>query len=158
MITKALKKDPITSNFKNVLGLLSPNDSYKLRPNRLLEITGYSKAALAKELRSSRPLMYKDEVDLRTMKQIRDGIFQMVIVSDLIFELFKFNEPEMKDSLKLSKEDLLKLQGETERWLMSPNQLLFGKSPFEVCISGEGKELIMWLASKLGIDTPASDK
>jgi len=35
-------------------------------------------------------------------------------------------------------------------WFNSPNTLLFGESPFEVCIRGEGKLLIKWLKDRLG--------
>jgi len=149
MLINNFKSNP-ASHFQNVLGLLSPKDSNKLIPNRLLEITGYSKTLLAKELKSSRPLMYREEIDLRSLAQLRTGVFQLVCASDLIFDLFKFNDPEAKIYQKLPIEVLHKLQAETERWIMSPNQFLFGKSPFEVCISGSGKELIHWLASKLG--------
>ena len=141
-----------THEFRNSLGILSSNDHYKFKPKRLLEITGYSKTAIAKESHSSRPIWYREEVDLRSMKKLRDGVLQLVMASDLAFELFKFNDQEAKnieiDSLKAP--SIKKIKGETERWMVTPNQLLFGKSPFEVCISANGVELIKWLASKLG--------
>jgi hypothetical protein len=141
-----------THEFRNSLGILSTKDHFKFKPKRLLEITGYSKTALAKESHSSRPLWYRDEVDLRSMKKLREGVLQLVMASDLAFELFKYNDQEAKDLdiNSLSASVTTKLRGETERWMVTPNQLLFGKSPFEVCISANGVELIKWLAAKLG--------
>lgn len=141
-----------THEFRNSLGILSSSDHYKFKPKRLLEITGLSKTGIAKESNSSRPIWYREEVDLRSMKKLRDGVMQLVMASDLAFELFKFNDQEAKnvELEKLTAGMTKKIKGETERWMVTPNQLLFGKSPFEVCISSNGVELIKWLASKLG--------
>ena len=33
---------------------------------------------------------------------------------------------------------------------MAPNAMLFGDTPFEVCMRGEGEKLIEWLNQRLG--------
>jgi len=37
---------------------------------------------------------------------------------------------------------------------MAPNSLLFGRSPFEVCMEGNSKLLISWLIDRLGKESP----
>ena len=59
---------------------------------------------------------------------------QVVIGTDLAVELFGDNTEEAVN------------------WFQTPNTLLFGESPFEVCIRGEGKILINWLMGRLGKD------
>ena len=39
---------------------------------------------------------------------------------------------------------------ETVKWIMAPNTIFLGDSPFEVVLRGDGREMIDWLASRTG--------
>ena len=41
---------------------------------------------------------------------------------------------------------------QSKKWMKEPNELLFGKSPIEVCVLDESEFLIKWLKDKLGIN------
>ena len=59
-------------------------------------------------------------------------IVSVVIVAECAFELFGDNKEE------------------TSSWLMAPNAMLFGDTPFRVSPRGEGEKLIEWLNQRLG--------
>lgn len=115
---------------KNVLGILS-NDRMKLRPNRLLSVTGLGRSELSKVTIKARPLLYEKELPLKLSSAFTRAIYSLVIATDLAFDLFEENEED------------------TKSWLMAPNTLLFGDSPFIVCMRGEGDKLIAWLNQRL---------
>ena len=124
-------KSPDLGALRNALGILTP-DLRKFRPKRLMAITGLGQTELSKVTGKARPLLYEKELPLKISSTFAKAIFSLVIVTDLAFELFGADESE------------------TKKWLMSPNTLLFGDSPFLVCMRGEGHELMNWLNTRLG--------
>ncbi len=114
---------------KNSLHFLS-DDGKKLRPRALMEATGLGAAQLATRLNRQRPHMYREEIPLPTTK-LKKCIIDLVLVTDLAFELFRGD------------------RNETRRWMMLPNTVLFGKSPFEFCFANQGDSLIEWLNTRL---------
>lgn len=117
-------------SMRNALGILS-EDKKKLRPSRLLSITGLGRAELSRVTKKARPLLYEKELPLKLTSDFTKTIYSLVVATDLAFELFGENE------------------GDTKNWLMAPNTLLFGDSPFIVCMRGEGNKLIEWLNQRL---------
>lgn len=118
---------------ENRLKMLSPDLQY-LVPKRFFEYSPLNKTDIAKQAGINRKTLYSDKVKLSTLKKLKKGIMQVVIGTDLAIELFD-NKIE-----------------EAVNWFQTPNTLLFGESPFEVCIRGEGKFLINWLMGRLGKD------
>ncbi|MCX6109883.1 MAG: DUF2384 domain-containing protein [Proteobacteria bacterium] len=95
------------------------------------KIAGKSVAKLAGEVGVSRPKLYQDEA-LITDKEIRDRLVPLVIISDLAFELFEGDETK------------------TIHWVMAPNHLFFGHSPFEMALAGKAKSVEDTLREWLG--------
>jgi uncharacterized protein (DUF2384 family) len=122
-------------SMRNVLGILT-DDKKKLRSERLLSVTGLGRAELARVTQKSRPTLYEKELPLRPSSSFTKAIYALVIVTDLSFELFGEDEEA------------------TKSWLMVPNTLLFGDSPFAVCMRGEGERLIEWLNQRLRRSMP----
>lgn len=118
---------------ENRLKMLSPDLQY-LVPKRFFEYSPLNKTDIAKQAGINRKTLYSDKVKLSTLKKLKKGIMQVVIGTDLAIELFSDNTEEAVN------------------WFQTPNTLLFGESPFEVCIRGEGKILINWLMGRLGKD------
>lgn len=118
---------------ENRLKMLSPDLQY-LVPKRFFEYSPLNKTDIAKQAGINRKTLYSDKVKLSTLKKLKKGIMQVVIGTDLAVELFGDNTEEAVN------------------WFQTPNTLLFGESPFEVCIRGEGKILINWLMGRLGKD------
>jgi hypothetical protein len=122
-------KAPDLGALRNSLHFLS-DDGRRLRPRAFLEATGLGAAELATCLGRQRTHMYREEIPLPTTK-LKKYIIDLVLVTDLAFELFQGNRDE------------------TRRWMMLPNTILFGKSPFEACFAGQGEGLIEWLNTRL---------
>lgn len=59
---------------------------------------------------------------------------------------------DLQSDVEVSKYLAFKL-GLTMEWFDAPLDLLFGATPKEVIMAGEGKHLIEWLESRLGILT-----
>ena len=116
---------------ENRLKMLSPDLKY-LIPKRFFEYGPLNKTEIAKQAGINRKTLYAERVKLSTLKKLKKGIMQVVIGTDLAVELFDNN---IEEAIK---------------WFQIPNTLLFGESPFEVCIKGEGKFLIDWLMGRLG--------
>ena len=116
-------------SIKNQLGFLS-SDYKKLRPRNLMQATGLGAAKLATLTGSLRTHIYREEIPLPSSK-LKKIILDLVQATDLACELFQ--------------NDL----GETRRWMMLPNSMLFGQSPFEACFAGKGAGLIEWLNTRL---------
>ena len=117
-------------SIRNSLGLLTP-DKKKVDAGRLRDVTGLTPTALSELAGVSRPQLYK-EIPLRLKSKFIQRVLSVVFVTDLAFELFGGNAEE------------------TSSWLMTPNSLLFGDSPFEVCMRGEAEPLQKWLLERLG--------
>jgi len=94
-------------------------------------VTGLGRAELARATKKSRPMLYERELPLKLSSAFSKAIYSLVVATDLAFELFGENEED------------------TKSWLMAPNSLLFGDSPFMVCLRGEGDKLIDWLNQRL---------
>jgi hypothetical protein len=65
-------------------------------------------------------------------KKILKRIFELVLISDLAFKLHKADKQK------------------TISWVMSPNHLFFGRSPFEKALTGEAKSVIDKLEEMIG--------
>jgi hypothetical protein len=112
---------------KNHLGILS-DDGKKLRPQNLIRATGLGAAELSKYVQKQRPQLYREEIPLSDA--LRKRIIQLVMATDIVFELLNKNLDE------------------TKSWMMVPNTVTFGDSPFEVCMRGDGETLIGWLRDR----------
>jgi hypothetical protein len=96
------------------------------------KIAGKPVSRLAAEVGVSRPKLYQDEA-LITDKEIRDRLVPLVIISDLAFELFQGDEAK------------------TINWVMTPNHLFFGQSPFEMALAGKARSVEDTLREWLGL-------
>lgn len=128
-ISRPLKPQDLGS-MRNSLGILT-EDKKRLRPERLLSITGLGRTELSRATSKARATLYEKELPLKLSSSFTKAIYSLVIVTDLAFELFGENEAS------------------TTSWLMAPNTLLFGDSPFMVCMRGDGEKLIEWLNQRL---------
>ena len=117
---------------QNKLRMLS-DDCQFLIPKRFFNYYApFTKTEIAKKTGINRKTLYRDKIKLSTLKDLKIGIIQVVMGTDLAIEAFK--------------EDTDKAL----RWFQTPNNFLFGDTPFEVCIRGDGKLLIEWLLRRLG--------
>ena len=117
---------------QNSMGYLT-KDHKALLPEKFMESTNLTATVAAKELETSRPNLYKKEILLKPSTKLKDRVLAVVMVTDVAFQLFD-KDPE-----------------ETAKWLITPNILLFGASPFEVCMRGEAPMLVQWLLDRAGI-------
>jgi hypothetical protein len=95
------------------------------------KIANKSISSLAEDIRVSRPKLYQQEA-LITDKEVRERLIPLVIISDLAFEAF--NKDEQK----------------TVEWVMTPNHLFFGRSPYEMALGGKAESVIQTLREWLG--------
>ena len=95
------------------------------------KLANKSISALAQEIRVSRPKLYQNDA-LITDKEVRERLIPLVIISDLAFEAFA--------------QDIEK----TIAWVMAPNHLFFGRSPFEMAMGGKAESVIQTLREWLG--------
>jgi hypothetical protein len=117
---------------QNVLGILAPDFKYFF-PKRLLEI--YPNATdLAQMLNIKRTQIYSQKgILLKKGSSLRNRMIDLVQATDLAYALLD------KDVNK------------TCHWLIAPNFILFGETPLEVIMRGEGEPLITWLMERLGL-------
>jgi hypothetical protein len=106
-------------SIKNRLGILS-TDYKKFRPDAFFQATGLTGTQLAKILKVPRPLLYRDTLPLN---KLREPIIQVVLATDLVFNLLENNLEE------------------TKRWLMSPNVQLAGATSIACAIREAGTPL-----------------
>lgn len=116
---------------KNRLGFLS-SDLQGFNPNRFLDLTGLKAVDAAQALGKTRTAMYKDFIPFKPSDELKKKIIDLVIASDIAFTLFNKDEKE------------------TARWIVAPNTFLFGSTPFEICLRGDGTPLIKWLLDRAG--------
>lgn len=116
---------------ENKLKILSSDLKYFV-PKRFFQYSPLNKTGIAKAAGINRKTLYSEQIQLSTLKKLKVGIMQVVIGTDLAIELFN---NDIENAIN---------------WFQAPNALLFGESPFEVCIRGEGKFLINWLMGRLG--------
>lgn len=115
----------------NSLHILT-KDMKAFHPEEFFKYSPYGRTEIAKQAGVSRTNFYKDTVLLSTTKKLRIGILQVVMGLDLSIELFNENEKE------------------AVQWFNSPNTMLSGESPFEVCLRGDGEGILNWLKGRLG--------
>ncbi len=97
---------------------------------RAAELTNLPLTALAESLHISRPKLYQPSATID--KKIRERLIGLVMISDLAFQLYE------GDKLK------------TTSWVMSPNHLFFGRSPFEKALAGEAQSVVEKLEKMIG--------
>ena len=118
-------------SLKNSFGIL---DSHRrLKSKNFLSFvapSGLSKRQVFEKLGISRPKLYQSTIRLSD-KDIHDVIIPFVMAADLAVQLWK----EKKQA---------------KNWMMTSNSYFFGKSPFEVAMSGDGEAVIQLLMRWLG--------
>src|SRR5262249_832674 len=120
----------------NSMGFLSEDHKYLL-PQTFMTTTHLNSTEAAKELGTNRQAMYKNQIPLKPSSKLKERVMAVVSATDVAYELFDRNHDE------------------TAKWLVTANILLFGKSPFEVCMRGDGQKLVEWLLDRAGVK-PAS--
>ena len=117
----------------NRLGILSP-DRKSLNVKKFFEHSPFPSQQAAKQAGVSVDDSHSEKVELDSLKDLKKGIEQVVIATDLTVELF---------------------QGDVEKavgWFITANEFTDWDSPFEVCLRGDGDFLINWLGGRLGKD------
>jgi hypothetical protein len=94
------------------------------------QLTNIPLTELAEFLQVSRPKLYQPSATID--KKIRERLIELVMISDLAFQLHKADKSK------------------TIIWIMSPNHLFFGRSPFEKALAGEAKSVIHKLQDMIG--------
>lgn len=118
---------------QNNLGWLTTRGGQQgFNPARFIHQTGLKPATVGAAVGQSRTAMYKDFIPLKPTHALRKKIIDLVIAADIAYLLFDRDEKE------------------TAQWVVSPNMLLFGETPFEICMRGDGKALIQWLLDRAG--------
>ena len=118
---------------ENRLGILSPDRKW-LNVEKFFEHSPFPSQKEAKQAGVNVDDSRNEQVELDSLKDLRKGIEQVVIATDLTVELF---------------------QGDVEKavgWFITPNDFTAGDSPFDVCLRGDGDFLINWLGGRLGKD------
>ena len=126
----ALAKKFDIQEAENRLGILSPDRKW-LNVEKFFE---HSPFPSQKEAKQAGVIVDDEKVELDSLKDLKKGIEQVVIATDLTVELF---------------------QGDVEKavgWFITANEFTDWDSPFEVCLRGDGDFLINWLGGRLGKD------
>ncbi len=120
---------------QNHLGLIIEDKEGKksLDTQKLLEYTKFTPTVAAKTTGTPRQQFYNKAIPLKPSTRLTERVISLVTATDIAYELFDRSVEE------------------TSKWMMSPNALLFGASPFEVCMRGEAKPLIHWLLDRAGV-------
>lgn len=117
-------------SMKNRLRLLS-DDRKSINMSAWENVTGLRRTETSRALGVSRTATYRSKA-IPVKKETLDKVVRLAFAADLAFEILGENVEE------------------TRKWIMSPNQHFFGDSPFEVCMRGDGQDVIRWLLIKLG--------
>lgn len=118
-------------SLQNALGILAHDDPTKFHPQAFESATGLSPSKTSKILQVRRPNLYREIVPIP--KKFEGRLIQLVMATDLAYQL------------------MAKDVEETKRWLMSPNTIMLGASPFEVIMRGDGDAVINWLGERAGL-------
>ena len=120
---------------QNHLGLIIENEKGKrfLDSQKFLEYTQFTPTAAAKDTGLSRQQFYHKKIPLKPSTRLTERVIMLITATDIAYELFEGRTEE------------------TAKWMVSPNALLFGSSPFEVCMRGDAKPLIQWLLDRAGV-------
>ncbi|NJL24960.1 MAG: hypothetical protein HC902_07150 [Calothrix sp. SM1_5_4] len=135
MTSAALNEAAKYGAIRNALGLLT-DDHKSLIPSKFLEVTKLGPAEAERATGGQRTAFYRSTIPLKPSNKLTKKVTELVVMTDLAYEL-------MGNSIE-----------ETAKWLMAPNSLLFGRSPFQVCMEGNATLLIEWLIDRLGKESP----
>ncbi len=127
----ALAKKLGIADTDNRLGIISP-DRKCLIPDKFFEHSPFLSPKAAEKAGVGAKALRADKVELDSLDDLREGIEQVVIATDLAVEVFAG--------------DIDKAVG----WFITPNDFTAGDSPFDVCLRGGGEFLINWLGGRLG--------
>lgn len=118
-------------SMRNHFGLLT-EDHRSVRPEAFREFLGrgISQTDLAKMLHVPRATSYQKAIKLPA-EFMRDCIVPIAMAADLAC-------------------DILGSKEEARQWMLAPNSYYFGKTPFDVCLLGNGTAVIEFLRQKLG--------
>jgi len=125
---------PQLGQMQNRLGLITEdkNGHRVLNSEKFLELTKLSNAQAEQYTGKPRQAFYKSAIPLKPSNKLTERIIALVTATDIAYELFSGNPQE------------------TANWMMAPNALLFGTTPFEVCMRGDARPLIEWLLDRAG--------
>ncbi len=121
---------------QNALGILDHQDRSKFHPQAFASATGLNPSKVSRVLKIPRPNVYREIIPIP--KRFESTMIQIVLATDLAFGL------------------MAKDVEETKRWLMTPNTILLGTSPFEAIMRGDGPAVIDWLAVRSGLKPGAA--
>jgi hypothetical protein len=120
------------NQIKNRFGILDAKQNM-VRPQKLREFIGGAMGVdeLAHSLGKSRASMYRNSIKLNR-DFIEKYLIPIVWASDIAYELFDGDKEKART------------------WMLTPNSFFFGKSPFNVCLVGDGKAVIDLLLERSG--------
>jgi hypothetical protein len=104
-----------------------------IRPKKLRDFLGGTVGVdeLALTLGKSRAALYRESIKL-SKDFIEKHLIPIVWAADIAYELFEGDKEKARS------------------WMLTPNSYFFGKSPFNVCLVGEGKAVIELLLERSG--------
>lgn len=117
---------------KNSFGILTP-DFQAIEAKGLKKFLGedrFKPADLSKSLGVARTTLYEKRIKV-SHEFIKDKLIPIALSAELAAELL---------------EDMEK----GRLWVLTPNSYFFGKSPFEMCLLGDGKAVLELLQARLG--------
>lgn len=122
---------------QNHLGLLTQDSKghRSLNSEKFLQLTKLTNVQAEQYTGKPRQAFYKDSIPLKPSYKLTERVIALVTATDIAYELFAG------------------VVEDTVNWMMAPNALLFGASPFEVCMRGDAKPLIEWLLDRAGQKT-----
>lgn len=124
--------NPELGQIHNYLGILDTARSpHHFSSKPLLRICS-NKSDLASMLGVQRTQLYQKSLPLKKGTKLRSRIFNLVMATDLVYELIGKNKEKTLD------------------WLTAPNTYFFGDSPLEVIMRDEGESILNLLMEKLG--------
>ena len=118
-------------SLQNALGILDRKDRRKFHPQAFSSATGLNPTRIANVLQLQRPNLYRETIPIP--ERFEKTMLALVIATDLVYGL------------------LQKDVEETKKWLMTPNTILLGVSPFEAIMRGDGDAVIQWLSERAGL-------
>jgi hypothetical protein len=132
MIMPAVLSTFHDGSVKDSFGLLSKDRHSVSTKNFLsfIDLSGLTRSEIAKELRVNRTSLYQKEMRL-SREEIEKKVIPLVIAADFAFAFFKNKQ-------------------KARSWIMSPNTYFFGKSPFQICLQGDGRVVVELLSEWMG--------
>ena len=118
---------------KNYFGLLTKDFQKVDGVNYRKFLNGHftSEEAAKKINKKSRASIYHEEISI-PKDFIEKYLVPIVIAADYAYLLFDKDAERAKN------------------WILLPNSYFFGRSPFNICIEGNGQEVILFLKDRLG--------